>query len=207
MTQSEPHRRATDHNLLEDAMAFVLGTILCALSIQFLTHLGLITGQTAGLGVLLSYAFGLPFGAVFFLVNLPFYVLGYLRLGLRFTVKSFIAVALLSVVAEVMPMYFEIASLHPALGAFLAGGTAGLGLIVLFRHGASLGGVGVLGLILQERFGLQAGWVQLAFDAILFLAAFFILADVSLVLWSLLGAVTTNLIVAVNHRQDRYIGR
>ena len=27
------------------------------------------------------------------------------------------------------------------------------------------------------------------------------------VLWSLLGAVVTNLIIAVNHRADRYVGR
>ena len=205
--QREPHKRTTDHSLTEDAMAFVLGTMLCALSIQFLTHLGLITGQTAGLGVLLSYGIGVPFGAIFFVINLPFYVLGYLRMGARFVIKSFIAVALLSVMADQMPHYFSIDSLHPALGALLAGGTAGLGLIVLFRHGASLGGVGILGLVLQERAGIQAGWVQLAFDALLFVAAFFVFTDVSLMMWSLLGAVITNLIVAVNHRQDRYVGR
>lgn len=50
----EPHIRL-EHHLYEDAMAFALGTAMCALGILFLTHAGLTTGQTAGLGVLLSY--------------------------------------------------------------------------------------------------------------------------------------------------------
>ena len=203
--RNEPHKRL-EHSLAEDALAFLLGTAMCALGVQFLTHLGLITGQTAGLGVLVSYVTDWPFGAVFFVVNLPFYVLAWLRMGPRFTIKSFIAVAMVSAMAEAMPQAFEIAYLHPALGAALSGAMIGLGLIVLFRHGASLGGVGVLALYLQDRIGFQAGWTQLIFDAVLFAVAFLVL-DPWLVAWSLAGSVVVNLIIAVNHRKDRYIGR
>lgn len=203
---NEPHR-TLDHSFLEDVMAFLLGTALCAFSVVVLTHLGLITGQTAGLGVLLSYMTGLSFGVVFFLVNLPFYIFAWIRMGPRFTIKSFIAVGLVSVQSEIMTREVVFASLDPALGALLAGATAGMGLIVLFRHGASLGGVGVIGLWLQERVGIQAGWVQLGFDIVLFAIALFVLPDLALVAWSLLGAVVVNLIIAVNHRKDRYVGR
>ncbi|MEO0703204.1 MAG: YitT family protein [Pseudomonadota bacterium] len=203
--RNEPHKRL-EHTLLEDGLAFVLGTAMCALGVQFLTHLGLITGQTAGLGVLLSYVTGWPFGAVFFVVNLPFYVLAWLRMGPRFTIKSFIAVAMVSVMAEAMPQAFRIDYISPALGAALSGAMIGLGLIVLFRHGASLGGVGVLALYLQDRIGFQAGWTQLIFDTLLFAVAFLVL-DPWLVAWSLAGSVIVNLIIAVNHRKDRYIGR
>ncbi len=203
---NEPHKRL-DHSLLEDVMAFLLGTALCAFAVVVLTHLGLITGQTAGLGVLLSYVTGLSFGVVFFVVNLPFYIFAWARMGPRFTIKSFIAVALVSVLTEFMSRNIVFATLDPTLGALLAGATAGMGLIVLFRHGASLGGIGVIGLWLQDRFGIQAGWVQLGFDVVLFAAALFILPDLALVAWSLLGAVVVNLIIAVNHRKDRYVGR
>lgn len=203
--QNEPHKRL-EHTLLEDAQAFVLGTAMCALGVQFLTHLGLITGQTAGLAVLVSYLGGWSFGAVFFVVNLPFYILAWVRMGPRFTIKSFVAVAMLSAFSELMPRLLAFERLDPALGAFLAGASIGLGLIVLFRHGGSLGGIGVLALYLQDRIGFQAGWTQLIFDACLFGAAFFFL-DPLLVAWSLLGAVVVNLIIAVNHRKDRYIGR
>lgn len=203
---NEPHKRL-EHAWHEDVQAFLLGTALCAFAVVILTHLGLITGQTAGLGVLLSYVSGLSFGVVFFLVNLPFYLFAWARMGPRFTIKSFIAVALVSLMTEFFTRTIRFDALDPTVGALLAGATAGMGLIVLFRHGASLGGVGVIGLWLQERVGIQAGWVQLGFDVVLFALAVFILPDLALVAWSLLGAVAVNLIIAVNHRKDRYVGR
>lgn len=202
---AEPHKKL-EHSFVEDAFALTLGCAMVALGLQFLTHLGLTTGQTAGLAVLVSYVSNWPFGAVFFAVNLPFYVLGYLRLGLRFTVKTAIAVAMVSAMAEVFPHLLSFDRLNPVLGALLSGTLTGFGLLAVFRHGASLGGIGVLALWLQERAGIQAGWVQLAFDAALFLAAFLVLEPV-LVLLSLMGAAIVNLVVAVNHRNDRYIGR
>lgn len=195
-----------DHSLFEDAQAFLLGTAMCALGLQFLTHLGLITGQTAGLAVLLSYVSGWSFGVVFFAVNLPFYILGIWQMGLRFTVKTGVAVAMVSALTELFPLLLRFDHVDPALGAMLAGATIGFGLLTLFRHGASLGGIGILALWLQDRLGLQAGWTQLGVDAALFATAIAVL-DPALVGWSLLGAIITNLIVATNHRKDRYIGR
>ena len=46
--------------------------------------------------------------------------------------------------------------------------------LALFRHGASLGGIGIVALMLQDRLGWRAGWVQLAFDAVLFAASFLV---------------------------------
>lgn len=203
---NEPHK-PLDHSLTEDALAFIVGTALCAFSVVVLTHLGLITGQTAGLGVLLSYVTGWSFGAVFFLINLPFYIFAWVRMGARFTIKSFIAVALVSGMTLLMEDRIRFEVLDPLLGALLAGATAGMGLIVLFRHGGSLGGVGVVALWAQERLGVQAGWVQLGFDVALFAVAIFVLGDAWLVGLSLAGAVVVNLIIGVNHRRDRYIGR
>lgn len=202
---NEPQTRL-EHSLLEDAQAFLLGSSMAAFGVALLTHLGLITGQTAGLAVLISYVTGWSFGPVFFALNLPFYLLGWLQLGPRFTVKSFIAVAMTSALAELMPLWIGFADVAILPGALMAGAITGLGLIAIFRHGASLGGIGVLGLWMQERLGIQAGWVQLAFDAALFAAAIFVMPP-PLVVYSLIGAVVVNLIIAVNHRKDRYIGR
>jgi len=189
---------------MEDAQGLAYGATMAAFGLVILMHLGLVTGQTAGLAVLISYATGWGFGPVFFAINLPFYILGYLRMGLAFTVKTFIAVALLSALSVWLPHQVSFAILNPFVGAVLFGFLSGSALLALFRHGASLGGVGIVALILQDRLGWRAGWVQLAFDGMLFAAAFAVI-EARLVVISFLGALVVNLVIAVNHRRDRYV--
>lgn len=192
------------HSLLEDAQGLAYGAGMAAFAITILTHLGLITGQTAGLAVLISYATGLGFGPVFFALNLPFYWLGYRRMGLAFTVKTFVAVALMSGLSVLMPGWVRFDSLSAPVGAILFGAISGSALLALFRHGASLGGIGILALILQDKTGFRAGWTQLLFDAALFAVALFLMPPMT-ILWSALGALVVNLVIAINHRRDRYI--
>ncbi|EAP79268.1 hypothetical protein NAS141_19399 [Sulfitobacter sp. NAS-14.1] len=169
-----------------------------------LTSAGLITGQTAGLAVIIAYLTGYSFGTVFFLINLPFYFLAYKRLGAEFTIKSLISVTMLSVVTEFLPYGFAIQSLSPALAAVIFGALVGLGLLAMFRHNGSLGGLGVVALLVQDTTGFKAGWVQLITDAVIFSVALF-LFPASVVGYSLLGALVLNLIITFNHRRDRYI--
>lgn len=194
----------TRHSLTEDAQGILFGTTMAGFGVLVLTHLGLVTGQTAGLAVLISYATGLSFGPVFFVVNIPFYYIGYRRLGLAFTIKTFISVVLVSGLTMVMPRWVEFATLNPIFGAVLFGLCTGAALLALFRHGASLGGIGIVALILQERTGFKAGHTQLIFDAVLFAIAL-TLRDVTTVAYSFLGALVVNLVIAINHRRDRYI--
>lgn len=81
----------------------------------------------------------------------------------------------------------------------------GLGILSLFRHKASVGGINILALYLQDNFGIRAGWFQLGVDAVILVFAFFVL-PVDRVLYSILGAVMLNLIIGLNHRPGRYIG-
>ena len=206
MSQPGHTASAQTHTLLEDVQGFLSGALLCALAVLIFSHLSLITGQTAGLALLVAHVFDWNFGVVFFVLNIPFYVFAYFQMGAWFTLKSFIAVAVLSVMTYFMPPLFEIAAIQMGLGAIIGGALAGFGLIILFRHGGSLGGIGVVGLYLQDRTPLQAGWVQLGFDVLLFGAAFFVL-EPGLVLYSLMGAIVLNASIAINHRKDRYIAR
>ena len=192
------------HSLLDDAQGLAFGSFMGAVGVLLLTHLGFVTGQTAGLAVLISYSTGWGFAPVFFVVNLPFYWLGYKRFGLAFTVKTFAAVAAMSLMVAMLPPYLQFGEIHPGVGAVLFGFVTGSALLALFRHGASLGGVGIVGLYLQDRTGFRAGWTQLIFDACLFLWALALL-DLATVGWSFLGAVVVNLVIAINHRRDRYV--
>jgi uncharacterized membrane-anchored protein YitT (DUF2179 family) len=195
---------AGHHTLLEDAQGLAYGAGMAAFALHLLTSLGLVTGQTAGLAVLISYATGWSFPVIFFAINLPFYWLGWRRIGTAFAVKTFLAVALMSVLLALMPGWVAFGAIVPPVGAVLFGAISGSALLALFRHGASLGGIGILALYLQDRTGFRAGWTQMLFDVVLFATAFLVVAPVT-VLWSLLGAVVVDLTLAINHRRDRYI--
>ncbi|MDA5555714.1 YitT family protein [Shimia sp. MMG029] len=194
------------HSLFDDFQGLIVGTLLVALSVTFLQNSGLFTGQIAGLALVAGKAVGVPFALLFFAFNLPFYVIAYLRMGAKFTIKTFMAVGLLSLWSYVLPSFFTISNLNSLVAAVLAGITAGSGLIALFRHGATLGGVGIVAVWLQDTKGIKAGWVQLGFDFCVFALAlsFF---DLNAVAFSMIGAAITNIMIATNHRRDRYIAR
>jgi len=194
------------HSRLDDAQGLIYGAFMAAFGVVILGHLGLITGQTAGLALLISYATGWGFGLVFFVLNLPFYWLGYFRMGAAFVIKTFVAVAMVSVLATLLPRFIAFATLHPAIGAVLFGFATGSALLALFRHGASLGGIGIVALWLQDRTGFRAGYTQMLVDGAIFTAALFIL-PLSQVAFSALGALVVNMVIALNHARDRYIAR
>lgn len=194
------------HSIIEDMQGVVAGSMLAALGVTLLSAAHLLIGGTAGLGFVLRYSTGFSFGVVFFALNLPFYWLAYKRLGLAFTIKTFTAVALTSVLTEVLPSLIPIAGIDPLVAALFGGLLIGTGMLALFRHRASLGGFGILALYLQDQLGWRAGFVQLGLDLVV-LALAFLVATPFVILCSILAAVTLNLTLAINHRTDRYIVR
>lgn len=199
-----PDPEAVRHTPLEDVQGLGIGILLCGLGITILGHLGFMTGQTAGIALILSYVTGYSFGVVFFVINVPFYWLAWRRMGWEFTLKSLGCVTGLSVVTETLPLGLSFARLDPALGVVLFGAVTGLGLLAVFRHKGSLGGIGVVALMVQDRAGIRAGYVQLAADAVIFAVAWW-LFEPRVVVYSLAGAVVLNGVIAFNHRRDRYI--
>jgi uncharacterized membrane-anchored protein YitT (DUF2179 family) len=192
------------HSLFEDAQGLFTGTVLASLGVMILTKAGLLTGGVAGMAFLLHYAFGISFGLGFFVINMPFYYLAYKRLGKAFTLKTFSAIGLLSLLSEYQPKLLEIGYVEPIWAAILGGLLIGMGMLALFRHRASLGGVGILALYLQDRFGWRAGLVQMAIDLVILCLAFFV-ASPFIVFCSVIGAIALNFFIAINHRTDRYI--
>ena len=201
----QPAQSPTQHTFFEDAQALVTATLFIALGIGMYGHAGLLTGGTAGIAFLVHYATGWRFGPVFFVINLPFAWFAVRTLGWRFTIKSFVAVALLSVLTEVLPLAVRFDWLQPVYASIMGGFLIGVGLLMLFRHQASLGGVNVLVLWLQRRFGWRAGAVQMGIDCAIVVAALAIVDPTSVAI-SVIGAVALNLVVAINHKPGRYLG-
>lgn len=192
------------HTTVEDVMALLVGTLVVSFGTALLKQAGAVTGGMAGLAFLIHYATGIRFGIVFFVLNLPFYYLAFRRMGIPFVVKTFFAIALVSVFTELHPHFIKIDNLDPIYAAVFANAIMGLGFIVLFRHKASLGGVNILALYLQDRYNLRAGKVMMGVDVCIVLASLFVV-DLRLLAASICGAVILNLIIAMNHRPNRYL--
>lgn len=195
---------ALRHRPHEDVQALLTGTLFMAFGIVMFGHAGLLTGGTPGLAFLIHYATGWNFGLVLFLVNVPFYVLAWWRMGLAFTLKTCVAVGLMSTFVTVLPKVVAFQALSPLFTAVMGGLLMGVGILMLFRHRASLGGFNVLALFLQQRFGWRAGTVQMALDGGVLLLSFAVV-DWQHVAISVLGAVMLNQTLSTNHRAGRYV--
>jgi uncharacterized membrane-anchored protein YitT (DUF2179 family) len=196
---------AERHRLYEDALAMISGTMFVSLGTLIYTKTMLTVGSSAGLALLLSYASGWGFGVIFFIVNLPFYILAVKRMGWAFTLRTFTAVALVSVLSKLNSQWIDFSHLDPLYATVIGGGLIGTGLLMLFRHRTGLGGINILAMYLQEKTGLRAGYFQLGVDLTILAMAFFVLPADRLAL-SVLGATIANLILAINHKPGRYMG-
>lgn len=193
------------HSVIEDVLGILTGTLIASLGLFLLTSSAAVTGGTAGLALLLTYLGVVPFGVLFFAINVPFFVLAIWKKGWNFTLRTVTAVALVSVFSTLHPLLLRIDSLNPVYGVLFGNLMIGVGLLVLFRHQASLGGFNIFALIMQERFGWRAGYVQMALDVSIVLLSLVVVTPL-VALLSAAGAVVLNLVLALNHRPGRYLG-
>ncbi len=195
----------TKHTLFEDLQAIVTGTLAVAMGVLFLKEAGLLTGGTTGLAILLHYSMGFNFGLTLFLTNLPFYLLAIVQMGWAFTLKTMLSVALVSLLTELIPNWLNIEGIDPLFASIGGGLLIGIGLLIVFRHQASLGGLNVLVLFVQERYGIRAGKLQMVLDSLIVIAGLWLVTPWLLAV-SVLGAIVLNFVLTTNHKPGRYTG-
>ncbi len=193
------------HSLFEDAQAILVAPLFVALAVLLFRHAGLLTGGTIGIAFLIHYVSHWPIGVLLFVINLPFYYLAVRSMGWSFAIKTLLSVSLLAIYTELLPTLISLNSVDRLFAAVMAGFMAGVGLLMLIRHKASLGGLGILVIHLQNTRGWRAGKLQMAADVLILAAAAFLRDPISVGL-SIIGALALNLVIAVNHKSGRYMG-
>ena len=206
-----PPRPATEagalrHRPIEDALALLIGTFVVSLGMHLLHAAHAVTGGTAGLALLLTYATRAPLGVLYLVITLPFLIIAYRMKGWRFTVRTLLAITLVSVFTSVHPVLLVDGPLTGGYGVLAGNLLAGLGMLVIFRHGGSLGGFNTIALIAQERLGVKAGLVQSGLDCVVILVSLSVVPPLTVAL-SAAGAMLLGLVLGLNHRPDRYLGR
>ena len=192
------------HHYLDDLQAILTGSLIVAIGLVFIKQAGLLAGGTTGLAFLIHYSTGFNFGLALFVVNFPFYLLSLKRMGWDFTLKTVATVLMVSLLTESLPFVIDITEINLFFAAVSGGLLMGVGMLILFRHRASMGGFNILVLYLQDRFGWRAGKVQMVLDCTILTAALSVLTP-WLLIASILGAIILNFALAVNHRPGRYV--
>ena len=130
------------------------GIFIMSLGVHcFLVPANIAPGGLSGLGILVRYLWGMPIGLSTFLMNVPIFILSWRYLGRKYTLQSFGAVLLNSVILDYvvtpwLPMYMGERLLGSVFGGIFVG--AGLGLI--FLRGFSTGGTAAISVLIQVKF-------------------------------------------------------
>ncbi len=144
---------------------------------------GFITGGISGLSLLLYYISNLFSPGIWYLiVNVPLFLIGWIHVSKRFFLYSLFGMAALSVSMDMIT--FVIPIKDPFLAVLAGGALMGAGAGITLHSLGSLGGLDIVGIILNQKFGMRMGSFYFLFNMVLFGFSFKLL-DVDLVLYSL----------------------
>ena len=162
----------------------LLGLLCCTLAYRsMLIPAQIAPGGFTGAAQLMQHLVGVPVGITTLAMNVPLFIVSARSLGLRFGLRSLIAMAALSLMIDYLPipplldMEADESLLLSAVFGGLMGG-AGFGLII--RGNATTGGSDMLGKLVTRRFSfISVGAVMFAVDAVVILASAFVFGAAS----------------------------
>jgi uncharacterized membrane-anchored protein YitT (DUF2179 family) len=149
----------------------IVGSALCAVAINgILIPRQFLSGGFTGLSLVIYYLLPfLPVGGLYFLFNIPLFILGWRFVGRRFFLYSIAGMFIFSAAVQwlqvSLPVYDQL------LSALLAGIISGVGSGIILRSWGSAGGTDILSVILAKRFSIRLGTTILAFNSVILLAA------------------------------------
>ena len=149
----------------------ITGSFICAAAINsILIPKQFLAGGFTGLAMLIHYALPFaPVGVVYFLLNVPLFIFGWMFVGRRFFLYS-IAGMLIYSLAVLVP-FPEITLEDRLLNALIAGIISGIGSGILLRSLGSAGGMDILAIMVLKKLSVRLGTTSLVFNALLMLTA------------------------------------
>lgn len=143
--------------------------------VLFLAPVSLIDSGFSGTSMFLASVTGLPLGIFLLILNIPFFIFGYKRQGLVFTVYSIYAVVIYSIASFVITLVMpEAVSVSPfaandlLLCAVFGGLVSGTGSGLTIRFGGAIDGVEVMSVIFSKRLGITVGTFVMIYNVILY---------------------------------------
>lgn len=153
----ESHQKMTKGKIFKRALLITIGAILMGVGLEiFLVPNQVIDGGIVGISIMLSHLTGIKLGLIIFLLNIPFFFIGYKQIGKTFAISTLYGIFILSVTT---------ALLHPVpaftqdilLASVFGGIVLGIGVGIVIRYGGSLDGSEVLAILANKKLPFSVG--------------------------------------------------
>ncbi|MCK9412349.1 MAG: YitT family protein [Prolixibacteraceae bacterium] len=158
--------------IIQDVLLMVVGVIFAGYALKgFLVPNHFFDGGVTGISLLIHELYHFNLAIVIILMNLPFIVVSYFSVGLRFAFRTLISVILLGICLTVLP---DVAITTDKLLISIFGGVfLGIGVGLIMRSGAALDGIEVLALYTLKRTSFTITEIILGINILIFSVAAF----------------------------------
>jgi len=178
-------------------IVIILGSLLLAAAYNiFVLPFHLLSGGVTGVAMIIAVLAKLNTGWLILALNVPVFVLGFVKLGRRFVVKSALSVALTSVAMQWIPQ--RPVTDDPILASVFGGVLVGVAVGVVLRAGGSTGGFDILGMVFAQRKEFPLGELTFFMNAVVVSVAGFII-DWERALYTLVTMFATSKVIDVIH--------
>jgi len=168
------HRRLTKRKILQRILLITLGAALMAVGLEiFLVPNNVIDGGITGISIMLSYVTGWKLGMFLFILNIPFFFIGYKQIGKTFALSTLYGIIILSIGTTLLhpvPAFTQDILLATVFGGIVLG--IGVGLVI--RYGGSLDGTEILAILFNKKLPFSVGEIIMFFNLFILACAGFV---------------------------------
>ena len=194
-------------------LVITFGSFISAISVNgFLVPYHLLSGGVTGIALILRYCINTPVGLVFFVLNIPIFIIGIKEIDKDFVLFSLLGTAELSVFLIITAPIAPYIQINDIMLSSIAGGVLnGIGCGCSFRMRASQGGTAVIATVLKRKTGQEIASLAMVINVIIIGGGVLIIgAGLELVLYTLISMyvttiVTQKMIDGLNHKKLLWI--
>lgn len=182
----------------------LLGGLIGAISVNnFLVPAHILAGGITGITQILHHLFSfLGIGTLYFIFNVPLFILGWRHLGRRFIFLTGVGIAAFSIFTDTVHLHFQ--PVHDPLLISLYGGVlGGISSGIVIRVGGSMGGTDILSLVLNRQTGKSLASLSFAMNVIVLLLSMMVFG-IPAGMYTLVSMFATSRVInALMHYQQR----
>lgn len=134
----------------------------------------ILSGGLTGITIVIDYFTGLGVGLLYFILNIPIFIWAFRDLGKRFILYSAFSVIVLSTFIDSLPLTPIFITQDPMLAAIYGGIMIGVAVVLWLRTGGSGGGMDIVSILLNKRYGYSVGQVSLILNSVVILLSTFL---------------------------------